>query len=372
MTPKAYESWKASSGVAAATAAARWKRKALTSTAVAPAATDASADELAAFFDMSAGTAVQPAQPQRQPQQAAEEATREIKEHAESPEPDLEAALPPVLELQPEQSPQQQSPQQQPLQPQPQPQPQPSQQPELEPQQPEPEHVLEPQLNESAPARQLLHRPNAELRPEPEPVLQLQPEQEPQRSEPVHARTSPRWVMDEETVGCMLCTAEFNFWTRRHHCRYCGVLVCGDCLAPGQIHSDRWLSEEDGRSLLHDAGPDGFTRAIQVCSTCSKLAPAEIRQRADADKTQRRRSAARERAEKDAALLDKAQLNAVRIDELQQKATVAGVSVSRVGKAQDTSSPRRALVALVIEANLLSSQLTVDEIRRPLAAVRPT
>jgi hypothetical protein len=132
------------------------------------------------------------------------------------------------------------------------------------------------------------------------------------------------------------------------------------------------LSEEDGRSLLHDAGPDGFTRAIQVCSTCSKLAPAEIRQRADADKTQRRRSAARERAEKDAALLDKAQLNAVRIDELQQKATVAGVSVSRVGKAQDTSSPRRALVALVIEANLLSSQLTVDEIRRPLAAVRPT
>ena len=63
-------------------------------------------------------------------------------------------------------------------------------------------------------------------------------------------------------------------------------------------------------------------------------------------------------------MLDKEQLNAVKIEELKQKAECAGVSSSRVGKAQAAASPRRALVALVIEANLLKTSLTTDEIRR--------
>ena len=185
------------------------------------------------------------------------------------------------------------------------------------------------------------------------------------KARPRHTRSIPRWVMDEETDSCMGCTAEFNFWTRRHHCRYCGALVCGDCLAQGQIHSDRWVSEEDGRSLVHNAGPGGFTQAIQVCTTCSKLAPAEVRLRAVDANEQQRLAAARERAAKDAAMLDRDQLNAVKIEELTQKAELAGISKARVGKAQVMSSPRRALVSLVIEANLLKSPLTTDEIRTP-------
>ena len=69
-------------------------------------------------------------------------------------------------------------------------------------------------------------------------------------------------------------------------------------------------------------------------------------------------------------MLDKEQLEAVKIEELKQKAEVAGVSVSRVGKAECTPSPRRALVALVIEANLLKTPLTTDEIRRAAPSSR--
>lgn len=38
-----------------------------------------------------------------------------------------------------------------------------------------------------------------------------------------------QWVPDEEGTGCSLCHAEFSVTKRRHHCRKCGALVCGDC-----------------------------------------------------------------------------------------------------------------------------------------------
>ena len=42
------------------------------------------------------------------------------------------------------------------------------------------------------------------------------------------------WVPDERTDSCQACRKEFtilSFSPRfRHHCRYCGHVVCGDCL----------------------------------------------------------------------------------------------------------------------------------------------
>ena len=38
-----------------------------------------------------------------------------------------------------------------------------------------------------------------------------------------------RWVPDEEGSGCSLCHSDFSLTRRRHHCRRCGVLVCGSC-----------------------------------------------------------------------------------------------------------------------------------------------
>ena len=39
----------------------------------------------------------------------------------------------------------------------------------------------------------------------------------------------PRWVPDEECSLCSLCRAEFDWWTRKHHCRNCGRIFCHSC-----------------------------------------------------------------------------------------------------------------------------------------------
>jgi hypothetical protein len=38
-----------------------------------------------------------------------------------------------------------------------------------------------------------------------------------------------QWVPDSASGACRLCEKEFSCWTRRHHCRHCGELLCADC-----------------------------------------------------------------------------------------------------------------------------------------------
>jgi hypothetical protein len=46
-------------------------------------------------------------------------------------------------------------------------------------------------------------------------------------NEPTFLR--PRWIPDESQETCMVCTRDFDFFNRRHHCRNCGHLVCESC-----------------------------------------------------------------------------------------------------------------------------------------------
>merc|ERR1712137_845813 len=39
----------------------------------------------------------------------------------------------------------------------------------------------------------------------------------------------PAWVPDETSPTCLICNSQFTFFFRRHHCRCCGVLACGNC-----------------------------------------------------------------------------------------------------------------------------------------------
>ena len=39
----------------------------------------------------------------------------------------------------------------------------------------------------------------------------------------------PRWILDAESTFCSLCHTEFDWWTRRHHCRHCGRIFCSNC-----------------------------------------------------------------------------------------------------------------------------------------------
>ncbi|KAI9728503.1 MAG: hypothetical protein M1834_007641 [Cirrosporium novae-zelandiae] len=39
----------------------------------------------------------------------------------------------------------------------------------------------------------------------------------------------PRWQPDNEVSSCPICGVQFTFFNRKHHCRKCGRVVCGNC-----------------------------------------------------------------------------------------------------------------------------------------------
>lgn len=40
---------------------------------------------------------------------------------------------------------------------------------------------------------------------------------------------APVWIPNDLAPRCMECQKQFTFFTRRHHCRWCGKCVCADC-----------------------------------------------------------------------------------------------------------------------------------------------
>ncbi|XP_054566726.1 pleckstrin homology domain-containing family F member 1-like [Eptesicus fuscus] len=69
------------------------------------------------------------------------------------------------------------------------------------------------------------------------------------------------WVPDKATDICMRCThTRFSALTRRHHCRQCGFVVCGDC--------------SRARVLLPRLAP----KPQRVCSLCYHQLAAQRRQ----------------------------------------------------------------------------------------------
>eukprot|EP00808_Paulinella_micropora_P004677 g81349.t1 len=46
------------------------------------------------------------------------------------------------------------------------------------------------------------------------------------------------WVSDGRAPSCMYCDNMFTCFSRRHHCRFCGFVVCGAC-SQGQIMGHR-------------------------------------------------------------------------------------------------------------------------------------
>ncbi|XP_036202501.1 pleckstrin homology domain-containing family F member 1 [Myotis myotis] len=69
------------------------------------------------------------------------------------------------------------------------------------------------------------------------------------------------WVPDKATDICMRCThTRFSALTRRHHCRQCGFVVCGDC--------------SRARVLLPRLAP----KPQRVCGLCYRQLAAQRRQ----------------------------------------------------------------------------------------------
>lgn len=43
------------------------------------------------------------------------------------------------------------------------------------------------------------------------------------------------WSPDNKTKRCNCCRDNFSFSTRKHHCRFCGLIVCGECSANSTV-----------------------------------------------------------------------------------------------------------------------------------------
>jgi hypothetical protein len=64
--------------------------------------------------------------------------------------------------------------------------------------------------------------------------------------------TPDDWLPDDSLHQCLLCHGAFGVFTRRHHCRFCGLLVCHDCSQTSRL--DRATGKR-----------------VRVCSKCNSF-----------------------------------------------------------------------------------------------------
>lgn len=65
------------------------------------------------------------------------------------------------------------------------------------------------------------------------------------------------WESDLNAKSCRVCTRKFGLFSRRHHCRKCGLVVCDKC-SPWKI----FLNPSD---ILQD--PEGILESVSVLAT---------------------------------------------------------------------------------------------------------
>lgn len=79
----------------------------------------------------------------------------------------------------------------------------------------------------------------------------------------------PVWVPDQERKTCMLCSRKFNRFNlgiRRHHCRHCGRICCGQC-SHVSVESVKFPKTFEDRLKKGSAATNAEKK--RVCKTCS-------------------------------------------------------------------------------------------------------
>ncbi len=70
---------------------------------------------------------------------------------------------------------------------------------------------------------------------------------------------APRaWMRDEDAPSCCICNVNFSLFRRRHHCRVCLRVICGDCCKKEQLAPDS-----------HSVAV-ASAEAVLCCSQCSQ------------------------------------------------------------------------------------------------------
>jgi hypothetical protein len=95
--------------------------------------------------------------------------------------------------------------------------------------QPEPESTTaEQSLSQPEPVESTTAEPSRGIQAEPaEPEMQAEEGVPPA---PVLPLPRDQWQRDEDATVCGNCGHAFNMYWRRHHCRHCGKLFCGNCV----------------------------------------------------------------------------------------------------------------------------------------------
>ena len=62
------------------------------------------------------------------------------------------------------------------------------------------------------------------------------------------------WKSSEGTNNCRVCGKDFKLFSKKHHCRHCGEVVCGDC-SKGKVHLETFK---------------GQRKAMRVCTSCEE------------------------------------------------------------------------------------------------------
>ncbi|KAI9145989.1 Dbl homology domain-containing protein [Paraphysoderma sedebokerense] len=71
---------------------------------------------------------------------------------------------------------------------------------------------------------------------------------------------APVWVPDSASDTCVVCCLKFSVLKRKHHCRYCGNIVCGSC----STKSFSVLTENTSMRV----------KPFRCCDTCFEILPA--------------------------------------------------------------------------------------------------
>ncbi|KAJ0398929.1 hypothetical protein P43SY_005287 [Pythium insidiosum] len=81
----------------------------------------------------------------------------------------------------------------------------------------------------------------------------------------------PVWVPDEEREHCMLCSRKFSKFfigVRRHHCRHCGRICCGQC---SHVSVECVEFPKTFEDRLEKGGAASNKKKKRVCKTCSSV-----------------------------------------------------------------------------------------------------
>ena len=50
-----------------------------------------------------------------------------------------------------------------------------------------------------------------------------------ERLHKIYPKTSQEWIDSDKVFKCEECFSAFSFFKRKHHCRACGHVYCGNC-----------------------------------------------------------------------------------------------------------------------------------------------